>query len=367
MKNKPVKGKTVSKYQFLFNSIKALIEEARNAVVRQTNNTMVATYFTIGKLIVEFEQGGKERAGYASLTLKKLSDKLSSEFGKGFSMRNLEQMRKFYILYSVSIPQTVSAEFKNAKRKHFKNQIPQTLSAEFNTLAAVNNFALSWSHYVMLCRIKNDDERSFYEIEATQGHWSLSELERQYGSSLYERLALSRNKKAIKQLSKKGQVIQRPEDAVKEPFILEFLGLKEDDSYTETDLESAIISQIENFLLEMGKGFLFSGRQVRFTFDEENYYVDLVFYNRLLRCFILVDLKMGKLKHQDLGQMQMYVNYYDRFMKAEGENKTIGIIICKDKKDAIVEITLPEKEKQIFASQYQLYLPSKQQFKKMLR
>jgi predicted nuclease of restriction endonuclease-like (RecB) superfamily len=360
-------AKTITKYQFLFNSIKALIEEARNVVVRQTNSTIVTTYFTIGRLIVEYEQGGKERAGYASLTLKRLSDKLSSEFGKGFSMRNLEQMRKFYILYSAPIPQTVSAELKKTRSYRSKNQIPQTLSAELKKLTSTNNFPLSWSHYVMLCRIKNDGERSFYEIEATEGHWSLSELERQYDSSLYERLSLNRNKKAIKQLSKKGQVIQRPEDAVKEPFILEFLGLKEDGAYTETDLESAIISQIEKFLLEMGKGFLFSGRQVRFTFDEEHFYVDLVFYNRLLRCFILVDLKMGKLKHQDIGQMQMYVNYYDRFVKSTVENKTIGIIICKDKKDAIVEITLPEKDKQIFASQYQLYLPSKQQFKKLLR
>jgi len=229
-----------------------------------------------------------------------------------------------------------------------------------------NPFILSWSHYLILCRIKNIEERKFYELEAISNNWKLKELERQFNSSLYERLVLSRNKKKVKELSEIGQLIEAPADTIKNPLVLEFLGLKEDSSYSETDLETAIIDKLEHFLLELGKGFLFQGRQVRFTFEEDHFFIDLVFYNRLLRCFVVIDLKIGKLKHQDVGQMQMYVNYYDRFVKTPDENKTIGIIICKDKKDAIIELTLPENNNQIFASQYQLYLPSKEELKKLI-
>jgi len=358
--------KRTSKKNLLFESIRSLIESARNIVVRQTNSTMVFTYFEIGKSIVKYEQDGKARAEYAHETLKNLSEKLSDEFGKSFSVRNLEQMRKFYLLYHQKISQTLSA--KSLKSKPVKGlQIPQTVSAEFNLNISASVFPLSWSHYVILSRITNNDERSFYEIESVQNNWSLAELNRQFETSVYERLVLSRNKKRVKELAVKGQVMERPEDAIKHPLILEFLGLKEESYYNENDLETAIISQIERFMLEMGKGFLFSGRQVRFTFDEENFYVDLVFYNRLLRCFVLVDLKLGKLKHQDLGQMQMYVSYYDRHVKSTEENNTIGIIICKDKKDARIEITLPKENKQIFAGQYQSYLPSKKDLKKMIQ
>ncbi len=351
----------------LFSAIKKLLESARSTVVRQTNSTIVLTYFEIGRLIIEHEQGGKIRADYAKQVLEKLSTKLTTEFGKGFSLRNLELMRKFYLLFNAKIPQTLSAKSLNPNVR-MVSKIPQTLSAKFKSnVSYADLFPLSWSHYVFLCRITNTSERSFYEIETVQNHWSLAELERQFNASLYERLVLSRNKKKAKELGLKGQVVERPEDAIKQPFILEFLGLREEAVFSENDLETAIISQIEQFMLEMGKGFLFAGRQVRFTFDEEHFFVDLVFYNRLLRCFVLIDLKLGKLKHQDLGQMQMYVNYYDRFVKDQAENNTIGIIICKDKKDAIVEITLPKNQKQVFASQYQLYLPSKQQFKKMIQ
>ena len=194
----------------------------------------------------------------------------------------------------------------------------------------------------------------------------MNELFRQYDTALYERLALNRNKKKVKELSQKGQILEKPKDAIKEPYILEFLGLKEDSIYSETDLETAIINKLEQFMLELGKGFLFFGRQVRFTFDEEHFFVDLVFYNRLMKCFLLIDLKIGRLKHQDIGQMQMYVNYYDRFVKTKEENKTIGIIICKNKNDSLVEITLPRNNKQIFASQYNLYLPSKEDLKQLV-
>ena len=206
-----------------------------------------------------------------------------------------------------------------------------------------------------------NEERKFYEIESIENDWSLRELKRQFNAALYDRLRLSRNKIGIKLLSEKGQLINTPQDAVKDPYILEFLGLKEENSYTENQLEQAIIDKIEHFLLELGKGFAFVGRQQRFTFDEEHFFVDLVFYNRLLRCFVLIDLKIGNLKHQDLGQMQMYVNYYDRFVKTEDENLTIGIVLSKDKKDSLVEITLPKNNTQIFASQYKTYLPTKEE------
>jgi predicted nuclease of restriction endonuclease-like (RecB) superfamily len=227
-------------------------------------------------------------------------------------------------------------------------------------------FTLGWSHYLILCRIEDEAERKFYEIEATNNSWSLEELQRQLNASLYERLALSKNKKKVLTLSKKGQIIREPKDIIKNPLILEFLGLEEKPYYSETDLETAIINQIERFMLELGKGFFFGGRQVRITIAHKHFSVDLVFYNRLLKCFVVVDLKIGELEHSDLGQMQMYVNHYDRNVKDKVENPTIGIIICKSKNDAVVEITLPENQKQIFASQYKLYLPTKQELKKLI-
>ena len=219
-------------------------------------------------------------------------------------------------------------------------------------------FTLSWTHYLVLMRIKNADERRFYEIEATSGSWSVRELQRQYGSSLYERLALSRDKESVARLACVGNVVEKPEDVIKNPVTLEFIGLKPDASYSETNLESAIIGKMQEFLLELGKGFLFEARQKRFSFDEDDYYVDLVLYNRLLQCYVLVDLKIDKLTHQDLGQMQMYVNYYDRYVKQDFEKPTIGIVLCKERKDALVKLTLPENAN-IYASAYELYLPDK--------
>ncbi len=318
-----------------YNKVVELLKEARKSVVKTINKTMVYTYFEIGRIIVEEEQKGKSRAEYGKQILKGLSDRLKKEFGKGFSVTNLKQMRQFYLTYEKG----------------------QTLSAEFN---------LSWSHYLMLMRIDNTEERSFYEKEAIENNWSLRELKRQFNTALYERLALSRDKKAVKQLSEKGQIIETPQDTLKDPYILEFVGLNENSKYTETELEQKIINKLEHFLLELGKGFAFIGRQVRFTFDEDHFRVDLVFYNRLLRCFVLIDLKIGQLTHQDLGQMQMYVNYYDRYVKLPEENKTIGIILCKDKNDALVEITLPENNEQIFASKYLTTLPSKEELKKLI-
>ena len=270
-------------------------------------------------------------------------------------------MRRFYVEYHETvpqIPQTVSG--KLPVRTQSETQIVQTLSAQFTPA-----FTLSWSHYIFLMNIDNRDERRFYEIESRQNQWSLSELKRQFNSGIYERLALSRDKKGVKALANKGQLIENPQDVLKDPYVLEFLGLDEDTHYSESDIESAIIDKLEIFLLELGKGFLFESRQKRFTFDADHFYVDLVFYNRLLRCYVLIDLKIGKLTHENLGQMQMYVNYYNREVKRDDENPTVGIILCKTKNDALVRLTLPENAN-IYAPQYQLYLPSKEELKRKL-
>lgn len=215
-------------------------------------------------------------------------------------------------------------------------------------------------------RIENEAERSFYEIESAKTGWGVRTLQRQYNSSLYERLALSRDKEGVLRLATEGNVIAKPEDIIKQPTVLEFLGMEEKAKYSETDLETALINKLQKFLLELGKGYLFEARQKRFTYDEENFYVDLVFYNRLLRCYVLIDLKVDKLTHQDIGQMQMYVNYYDRYEKLEDENSTIGILLCKEKNDALVKITLP-KDANIYASEYKLYLPDKKLLQQKLK
>ena len=319
----------------IYQEIHDLLYKAKQNIISNVNYTMTKTYFLIGKRIVEEEQNGNKRAEYGKKLMKTLSEKLTKEFGKGFSQRNLEQMRTFYLRYSIS--QTVSAEFK-----------------------------LSWSHYLVLMRIENINARNFYEIEAFENNWSLRELKRQVNSSLYERLVLSKDKEKIKELAVKGQIIEKVEDVIKDPYILEFLGLDEKSEYSENKLETEIINKLEMFLLELGKGFTFVGRQVRFTFDERHFRVDLVFYNRLLKCFVLIDLKIGEVTHQDLGQMQMYVNYYDRYVKLPDENDTIGIIICKDKNDTLVKLTLPKDNNQIFASRYTTILPSLDEFKKII-
>lgn len=319
----------------LYNRISKLLKTSREKTIRAINTTLVTTYFEIGRLIVEEEQNGKERATYGKEILKNLSIKLTMEYGKGFSATNLEQMRKFYKVYGIS--QTLSEEFK-----------------------------LSWSHYLILMRMENSNARQFYEIEAINNNWSMRELKRQVNSALYERLLLSKDKKKVMELSQKGQVIEKPSDIVKDPYILEFLGLEERNDYSESELETEIINKLEMFLLELGKGFTFVGRQVRFTFEERHFRVDLVFYNRFLRCFVLIDLKIGEVTHQDLGQMQMYVNYYDREIKLPEENKTIGIIICREKNDTLVKMTLPQDNEQIFASKYEMILPTKDEIKRLI-
>jgi len=296
---------------------------------------MSLTYFEIGRMIVEEEQKGELRANYGKQIIKTLSTKLTKDFGQGFSMRNIEQMRQFYIAYS--IPQTLSAEFK-----------------------------LSWSHYLTLMRINDENERRFYEVESIKNNWSLRELKRQLNSALYTRLSISKDKNQILELATKGQIIEKPTDVIKDPYVLEFLGLEEKSSYSESELEQKIIDKLEHFLLELGTGFTFVARQKRITFEEKHFRVDLVFYNRLLKCFVLIDLKIGELKHQDIGQMQMYVNYYDREIKLDDESKTIGIILCQDKSESVVKYTLPVNNEQIFASKYLTVLPSQEMFKKLM-
>jgi len=318
-----------------YDQITDLLKAAREAVVKSVNHTMVITYFEIGKLIVNKEQQGEEKAKYGQNLIVELSDKLSKEFGMGFSATNIKQMRTFYLTYS-------------------KGQMPS------------DEFKLSWSHYLKLMRIDDENERKFYEIESFKNNWSLKELQRQYDSALYTRLSLSRDKAKIIELSEKGLVIEKPKDAIKDPYILEFIGLPTHTSYSENDLEQELIDKLEHFLLELGTGFTFVARQKRISFDDKHFHIDLVFYNRILRCFVLIDLKIGELKHQDIGQMQMYVNYYDREIRLSDENKTIGLILCQNKSESVVQYTLPENNEQIFASKYQTVLPSKEKLKELI-
>jgi predicted nuclease of restriction endonuclease-like (RecB) superfamily len=384
----------------LYEDIRALVLSARQTIARGVDLLQVHTNYEIGRRIVEEEQQGEDRAKYGGEIIRELAVRLTEEFGNGFSKSNLEYMRRFYLAYpergsriaqtlsgqstglkigetasgqsfTKSIAQTVSGQLtqeeilQTLSGQSFAASIRQTLSGESSKMTTQEPlFTLSWSHYVFLIGLK-EAERSFYEIEATQQGWTLRELKRQFNAGLYERLALSRDKDSIRELARKGQHIAKPQDLLKEPYVLEFLGLQEKASYSESELESAIVTHIENFLLELGKGFLFEARQKRFTFDEEHFFVDLVLYNRLLRCYVLIDLKIGKLAHQDLGQMQMYVNYFDRFVKTEAENHSIGIVLCKKKNTALVEITLP-KDANIHAREYQLYLPSKEELQHKL-
>ena len=273
-------------------------------------------------------QQGDERASYGDAVLEKLSEKLTNEFGKGFSKRNLERMRNFYICFPIAT--TVSSQ-------------------------------LSWSHYLEIIKIEEEQKRNFYIKETINSRWSVRELQRQRDSLLYERLILSADKEKILELSEKGQILKTSKDLVKDPFVLEFLDIKENTDYLESDLEKNIIEHLKEFLLELGKGFSYVGNQVRLTLEEDHFYPDLVFYNRLLRCFVIIDLKIGKVSHQDIGQMQMYVNYYDREIKQSDENSTVGILLSTNKNETVVKYTLPEDNKTIFSSEYKLHMPTEQE------
>ena len=341
----------------LFEKVSELIEQARKHVAKTVNIAEVYTKYHIGQYIVEEEQEGKERAKYGQQLLKRLSELLTERYGTGWSYASLKNIRQFYIVFSKRLTSGYPIQTKKANQRLANSQASKENVNGDNDIVAPQ-FTLSWSHYLILMRVENPDARSFYEIECKQQNWSKRQLSRQVGSSLYERLALSRDKDEVMRLAREGQTMEKPSDIIKNPITLEFLGLKPDAVYSESKLESAIITKMQQFLLEIGKGFLFEARQKRFTFDEQNFYVDLVLYNRLLQCYVLIDLKTNKLTHQDLGQMQMYVNYYDRYVRQSFEHPTIGILLCESKNDSLVELTLP-KDANIYASQYQLYLPDK--------
>ena len=311
----------------IFEEIKGLINTSRNKVYSAVNTEMLSLYWNIGKIIMEIQQGN-ERASYGDTILEKLSEKLTNEFGKGFSSRNLRTMRRFYLTYPIW--KTVSAK-------------------------------LSWSHYLELIKIDEETKRNFYMKETINSKWSVRELQRQIGALLYERLVLSKNKNKVLELAQKGQVLRTGKDLVKDPFVLEFLDIKENTEYLESDLEKNILKHLKEFLLELGKGFMFVGSQVRITLEEAHFYPDLVFYNRLLKCFVIIDLKIGEITHQDIGQMQMYVNYYDRDIKNKDENQTVGILLSTKKNGTIVKYTLPEDNKSIFTSEYKLHLPTEKE------
>ena len=306
----------------LFLKVVNLVTQARERVATAVNIAEVYTKFHIGQYIVEYEQKGETRAEYGKAVLKELSKRLTDRLGDGWSYSTLKNIRQFYIVFSKGL--TSGCPKPSQKANQWLADYPKS-----EECISEPTFALSWSHYLILMRVEN-----------------------------YERLALSRNKDEVMRLAKEGQSIGKPSDIIKNPITLEFLGLKPDAVYSESKLENAIINKMQQFLLELGKGFLFEARQKRFTFDEQHFFVDLVFYNRLLQCYVLIDLKIDKLTHQDLGQMQMYVNYYDRYVKQDFEKPTIGILLCKEKNDALVELTLP-KDANIYASAYQLYLPNK--------
>ncbi|WP_301387121.1 PDDEXK nuclease domain-containing protein [Thalassolituus sp. UBA2590] len=384
-----------------FDGLIGLLEQTHAVALRQasraTHSALVVRNWLYGWYICEYEVHSRSRSEvYGKQLMETLSKRLTARLGKGFSRRTLDQFRQFY-QHSPKIGQTLfaqsSGDLKQAVQQLLAtppthDEIQQTLSAESSrqadkvnqttqkglsesdlmriTQALMSQFPLSWSHYLFLLSIADPDERQFYEVECGNEGWSLRELKRQFDASLYERLALSRDKAGVKKLAEQGAMVDKPSDVIKDPLVLEFLGFEAHHRYSETELETAIIDKLEHFLLELGKGFLFEARQKRFTFDEDHFYVDLVFYNRLLRCYVLIDLKIGELKHQDLGQMQMYVNYFDRYVKLDDEQPTIGIVLCKKKKDALVEITLPEGAN-IHAAKYQTYLPDKNALKQQLQ
>lgn len=312
----------------LFEQVRGILSSARTKAWRAVNEAMVTSYWEVGRAIVEEEQRGLERAEYGAQIVDSLSKRLTEEFGKGFTRSNLFAMRQFYSVYP----------------------IVHALRGQ-----------LTWTHYRLLVRVENKNARDYYESESVAANWSTRELERQINSMLFERLALSRDKDGVKVPAAEGPESYNPAELVKDPYVLEFVGLSEGTKYLESDLETALIAKLEQFLLELGKGFAFMGRQKRITLDGEHFYIDLVFYNRLTRCFVLIDLKTGKLTHQDLGQMQMYVHYYQREMTVEGENPPIGIVLCADKSEAVVRYTLPENNQQIFASRYRLHLPTEEE------
>ena len=338
-----------------YDRIRDILTSAKTGIARTVNTAQVLSNWLIGREIVEEEQQGQQRAAYGETLLKNLAKQLKQDFGAGYSYPNLKFIRQFYLAF----PQLLTEEqIGYAVRSQFL-PISQIINLSQSWHTGQLNPNLSWTHYRTLMRVEKLEARSFYEIETLKNNWSARELERQINSLLFERLAKSLDKQGLMQLATQGQIIQKPSDVFKDPLVIEFLGLPESPRLIESDLETALISNLQTFLLELGKGFAFVSRQERITLDGDHFYIDLVFYHTILKCYILIDLKVGKLTHADLGQLQFYVNYYDRERCAEDDHPTLGLILCSDKNDAVVKYTLnSEQQNQIFASRYKLHLPT---------
>jgi predicted nuclease of restriction endonuclease-like (RecB) superfamily len=369
----------------LYTRIRDILESAKSNVARSVNTTQVIANWLIGREIVEEEQKGSARAKYGAKLMKDLSHRLSADYGSGFSLSGLKEMKSFYIVYQnllgvealpgIShalrglLPDPWAPSGKSHAVRGELEVIPISEAARRKSWKpGLLNPSLSWTHYRTLLRVAEPQGRAFYEIEAIQNNWSSRELERQINSLLYERLALSKDKRGLLKLATKGQQVQKPLDVFKDPVVMEFLGLPESPKLVETRLEQAMIDNLQAFLLEMGKGFAFVSRQERITIDGDHFYIDLVFYHTILKCFVLIDVKTGKLTHQDLGQLQLYVNYYDEERRTGGDQPTLGLILCTDKNDAVVRYTLGKRyRKNVFASRYQLHVPSEAELKAELR
>jgi predicted nuclease of restriction endonuclease-like (RecB) superfamily len=369
----------------LYARIREILETARAGVARTVNTTQVMSNWLIGREIVEGEQAGKRRAGYGAELLADLAARLKADFGSGYGVDNLELFRRFYLEYPRLLPTQISDAARRksgrpggattnseaARRNSNSLLLPpqaQTQAPDASWQQGQLSPHLSWTHYRRLLRVGRAAARDFYEIEAIRNAWSARELERQINSLLFDRLAKSRDKKGLMRLATRGQEIMQPMDALKDPMVLEFLGLPESPQLVESKLEQALIGNLQTFLLELGKGFAFVSRQERITLDGDHFYIDLVFYHTILKCYVLIDLKVGKLTHADLGQIQFYVNYYDRERRTEGDNPTLGLILCPDKNDAVVKYTLGEQLKRnVFTSRYQLYLPTVEELENEIR
>jgi len=352
----------------IYGRVREILEAARSNIARTVNTTQVIANWLIGREIIEEEQKGKRRAGYGAKLLAELSEQLGRDYGRGYSVDNLEAFRQFYLEYPGLISETVSRNLVFPAISETPSRKSDGPDSAGSWQPGMLNPNLSWSHYRQLLRVSRQQARGFYEIEADNSGWTVRELSRQIGSLLFDRIAKSRDKAGLLRLASHGQELVRPIDALKDPLVLEFLDLPESPRLVESKLEQALIGNLQTFLMELGKGFAFVSRQERITLEGDHFYIDLVFYHTVLKCFVLIDLKVGKLTHADLGQIQFYVNYYDRERRTEGDNPTIGLILCPDKNDAVVKYTLGEQqERNIFTSRYQLYLPTVEELENELR
>nr|WP_256434675.1 PDDEXK nuclease domain-containing protein [Myxococcus sp. CA051A] len=365
----------------LLERVVAILEKSRAQVLRSINSMMVLAYWQIGRDLVEFHQGGAHRAGYGDQLLEALSARLQERVGRGYSTTNLRYFRTFYLAYADRSPEIRHIESGESSRassgastgperefRHKERGVLQDLERALGHQGVLEGFSpmLGWSHYRLLMKLEHEAERRFYEIEAERGSWPVEHLERQIHTHLFARLLKSRDKHGVMDLATRGQVLERPADAIKHPFVLDFLDLPESELLRESDLERAILGKLSHFLLELGRGFAFVARQKRLSFEDEHFYVDLVFYNVILKCYLLIDLKLGKLAHQDVGQMDSYVRLFDAQGRTEGDGPTIGLILCAQKNEAVARYSILHEHEQLFAAKYVTYLPSVEELEREL-